>query len=268
MAFGALRLTVFGLGEAGALIASDLAEAGADVAGYDPATVPTPAGVRRYDDPISAVAGSNLIMAVTAAADAGTALHQAIDHIPTGTTYADLATASPEAKRRLADVAGSRGIPFADVALMAVVPGNGVHTPSLVSGSGGASYARLIEPLGGVVVQAGEEPGMAATRKLLRSVVMKGLAALIIEAMAAAQRAGQEEWFWDHLVDQITAADEALLRRLVGGTGNHAERRLREMEAAAQLVGELGIDPVMTSGTVTSLTHIEKEGLPHVDVWD
>ena len=57
-----MRFTVFGLGEAGGLIAADLAAAGQQVRGYDPADVTTPAGVERCDDPQSAVADAGVVL--------------------------------------------------------------------------------------------------------------------------------------------------------------------------------------------------------------
>ena len=77
-------------------------------------------------------------------------------------------------------------------------------------------------PLGMPVEHAGDEPGRAATRKLLRSVVMKGLAALVIESMRAAEAAGLADETWDNIVAQLTAADEALIRRLVDRHRAHA----------------------------------------------
>ena len=128
-----MRITVFGMGEAGSLIAADLAAAGADVHGYDPAPVATPPQVTRHDDPKTAVAGAALVMAVTAAADAQGAIAQAWDVIKRGTVYADLSTAPASLKEDLNDTAALRGLPFADVALMATVRGNGLTTPSLAS---------------------------------------------------------------------------------------------------------------------------------------
>src|SRR5262245_28689025 len=113
-----MRACVFGLGEAGSLIARDLAAAGIDVHGYDPAPVATPEGVHRHDAPAGAVAGSGLVLAVTGAADAPKALAQALDAIPAGTVYADLATGSAGLKRDLAALAAGAGLGFADVALM------------------------------------------------------------------------------------------------------------------------------------------------------
>jgi 3-hydroxyisobutyrate dehydrogenase-like beta-hydroxyacid dehydrogenase len=251
-----MRLTVFGLGEAGSAIAADLAAAGAEVHGFDPAAVPTPEGVHRHTDAASAVADSEAVIAVTAAADAWTALRQALRTIPAGAVYADLATAAAGIKHGLAAEAESVGLRFVDVALMAPVPGKGLHTPALASGSGARAFIETMSPLGMPVEFAGDRAGDAATRKLLRSVVMKGLAALIAESMEAAHSAGLAEETWANLVEQFTAADDALLRRLVEGTGPHSLRRLHEMKATADLLEELGVDPVMTRSTVESLRRV------------
>lgn len=253
-----LRVCVYGLGEAGGPIAGDLAAAaaGADVHGYDPADVPTPAGVVRHGDARAAVDGAEVVLAVTAAADAPGALAQALDAIPPGAVYADLATGPAGLKRQLAATAAAVGLRFADVALMAPVPGNGLRTPALAAGPGAAAFVATLGPRGMPVEHAGDEPGMAATRKLLRSVVMKGLAALVVEALEAAEAAGLHDETWDNVVAQLTAADEALVRRLVTGTGRHAARRLHEMEATAALLAELGVEPTMTRATAAQLARV------------
>ena len=93
---------------------------------------------------------------------------------------------------------------------------------------------------------------------------MKGLAAVVIEAMTAAEAAGQRDWLWGNLVDEITAAGEPMLSRMVRGTGPHAVRRLHEMEASAALITGLGVDPIMTDATVASLHRVIRDGLPDV----
>jgi len=257
-------VAVFGLGEAGSLFAGDLVASGAEVHGYDPADVATPPGVTRHDDPRTAVRKVDLVIAVTAAADAQAAIAQAWDSIGRGTIYADLSTAPPTLKQDLDDTATLRELRFADVALMATVPGKGLATPSYASGAGAAAYADLVNPLGGSVEVVGADAGEAATRKLLRSVVMKGLAALVIEAVRAGEEVAEAGWLWDHLGAALAAADTSLLRRLVAGTEKHALRRLREMEEAASLLEQLGVDPVMTRATVESLRRVVDDGMPDV----
>jgi 3-hydroxyisobutyrate dehydrogenase-like beta-hydroxyacid dehydrogenase len=248
-----VQIGVFGLGEAGSLFARDLAAAGVRVRGYDPAPVPTPEGVVRCDAPEDVVPGADAILALTAAADAPTALAQALDVMPDGFLYADLSTSSPVLKRDLARGALERGVQYVDVALVAVVPGKGLRTPALVAGPASARYVELLGPLDVPIHDVGGEVGDAITRKLLRSVVMKGLAALVGEAMDAAGRLDLGDWLWQNIVGEITAADERLVSRLVQGTTTHAVRRLEEMEATAGLLASVGVEPVMTAGTVRSL---------------
>jgi 3-hydroxyisobutyrate dehydrogenase-like beta-hydroxyacid dehydrogenase len=260
-------IAVLGLGEAGSRIASDLAAAGATVRGYDPAAVPTPAGVHRTEHPRDAVTGAEIVLAMTAAADAPGALAQAIDAIGIGSIYADLSTAPASLKQSLAVTAQGAHLRFVDVALMAIVPGHGARTPALASGSGAAAFAAAFAALGFDSVEViSTEAGDAATRKLLRSIFMKGFAAVIIEAMTAAEAAGQGDWLWGNLVDEITAAGEPMLSRLVRGTGPHAVRRLHEMEASAALITGLGVDAIMTDATVASLHRVIRDGIPDVPV--
>lgn len=257
-----MQVTVFGLGEAGSLIAKDLVAAGIEVCAFDPEPVPTPRGVNRHGDPGEAVDGTDLVVAITAAADARTALEQARDVMGAGLLYADLSTAAPDLKRHLADAAAQRGVVFADVALMAPVPGNGFSTPAFVSGPGAAAYARFANEHGGKVEVLSEVAGHAAGRKLLRSIVTKGITALLIESLWAADAHGSTDWLWPHIVETITEADETLLVRLLDGTPPHVDRRLEEMEAAAEFLTSLGVDSTMTRATIDSLVSVRETGLP------
>jgi 3-hydroxyisobutyrate dehydrogenase-like beta-hydroxyacid dehydrogenase len=258
-----MRVTVFGLGEAGSLIASDLARAGMAVHGYDPAPVATPDGITRHDYPGPAATGSGLVLALTAAEDAEGALAQALDEIDPDTVYADLSTSAPTIKETLAATANSHGLSFADVALIGTVPGNGLATPALASGPGARRYAAVINGVGGKVEVIGDNPGDAAARKLLRSVVTKGLTALLNEAMEAAEKRDDSEWVWEHLVGLLTDADETLLKRFISGTPQHVERRLVEMKAAQQLLESLDVAATMTAATVESLRRVKSAGTGH-----
>jgi 3-hydroxyisobutyrate dehydrogenase-like beta-hydroxyacid dehydrogenase len=108
----------------------------------------------------------------------------------------------------------------------------------------------------------GARAGEAATRKLLRSVVMKGLAALLIESMEAAEQAGEGEWLWGHLIAELTSLDAAMLRRLRLDATPHAGRRLDEMKAAQDLLLGLGVTAHMTTATIEHLERILNRGMP------
>jgi len=259
-----MKIAVLGLGEAGSLIAADLVKAGQALSGYDPADVATPAGVDRHDQPTAAVRDADVVISLTAARDARTAIEQALADIPATALYADFSTSSAGLKRELSTIAAERNLPFVDVALVSIVPGNGLRTPALASGSGAAHFVAMFRPLGMPVELVSEIAGDAATRKLLRSVVMKGLAGTVIEALRGAQQAGCGDWVWNNLTAEITKADASFLARLVRGTQLHAARRLEEMEAAAALLSELGVEPQLTRGTVENLRGVPREGIPTI----
>jgi 3-hydroxyisobutyrate dehydrogenase-like beta-hydroxyacid dehydrogenase len=255
-----MRVAVLGLGEAGSRLAGDLVGVGDEVCGYDPAPVPAIPGVDNYKSPQEAIAGCSLVLAVTHASSARALLASVAGSLHGGLIYADLSTGSPGLKEDLADQAARRGAWFVDVALMAPVPGRGLATPALAAGSGANQYAALINARGGRVEMVGEQAGAAAARKLLRSVVMKGLAALLIESTEAAARFNQGEWFWNHLVDQLGAIDQDLMERLLYATPVHAGRRLEEMEAARDLLVEVGVPATMTEATIALLRRFTEGG--------
>lgn len=259
-----MKICIFGLGEAGSLFAADLIAAGAEVAGYDPAEVVAPDGLRRAAHPALAVRRAELIMSFTAAADAGDALLQAIDAVDRSALYADMSTAPPSLKIELAQLAERRGIGFVDGAMMALVPGNGVSTPCLASGPGAHRFADTLNLFGGAVEPLDAPAGVAAGRKLLRSSAMKGIAAVLIESARAGTAAADLEWLWAHLGDEFGQADQAWMTRLVTGTGIHSARRLDEMTSVRDMLIELGVDPIMTTATVESLRHADRYGVPTV----
>lgn len=252
------------MGEAGGLLATDLVRAGCEVVAFDPAEVPTPAGVDRVVHPALAARQADLVIGVTSAADATLSLLQAVEVIRSDALYADLSTGSPQLKADLAQYAAKRDLDFADVALMSMVPGNGLATPSLASGSGAERYCQIINPLGGVAEELTGPPGTAAAKKLLRSVMMKGTAAVLIEAMRAGAALDDVEWLWANLSQEVEGADEQWLRRLMTGSKTHAKRRKAEMEAAAAMLEGLDVSSSMTRATIGSLTELLDGDLPEL----
>ncbi|PUB26968.1 3-hydroxyisobutyrate dehydrogenase-like beta-hydroxyacid dehydrogenase [Promicromonospora sp. AC04] len=238
-----VRVAVLGLGEAGSEIASDLVEAGAVVQGYDPVR-PAPAGVQEHRSEAEAVTGADVVLSVNSAADATTALRNGAPAARQA-VWADLNTGSAGLKRDLtaALAEASETSVFADVALLTPVPGKGLRTPMLASGPGARRLAEILTPLGAGAEIVDGEPGEAATRKLLRSVFFKGLAAAVVEALAAARAAGLEPWLRDNIADELARADSTTVERLVTGSVEHAVRRSHEMAAAAALLVDLGVEP-------------------------
>jgi len=241
-AVSARAVAVLGLGEAGRRLAADLAVSGVEVHGFDPVATSTPDGVVRASDPATALAGADVVLSLTtagAALEAATAVAPALSR---GVVYADLNTSSPALKREIAARIEDAGGAFADVALLGPVPVRGLRTPALASGSGAHAFANLLSPLGMPVDVVSARPGDAAEMKLLRSVFMKGLAACAFESLRAADQSGHREWLEGEIAAVI---GRPFLGRLLEGSRTHAARRVDEMEAAQELLLELGIEPRM-----------------------
>jgi 3-hydroxyisobutyrate dehydrogenase-like beta-hydroxyacid dehydrogenase len=237
---------VLGLGEAGGHIAADLAAAGARVRGFDPA-VAAPPGVQPAASDADACRGADLVLSLTTAGQSEDALRQALDGLTSGrdmrTVYADANTAPAGLKQRLASLAAHAGVPFADVAIMAPVPGRGLRVPMLASGPAAARASEILGGCGGAVAVLDGPAGAAATRKLLRSVFCKGMAAAVLEALLAARAAGCEDWLRAHIAGELATADAGTLDRLEQGSYQHATRRAHEMAAASDLLDELAVPP-------------------------
>ena len=243
-----LVVAVLGLGEAGSLIARDLAAAGAEVRGYDPAVAAAP-GITDTSGEAEAARGADLVLSVNSAKAAVDAFRAGQPGLRRGALWADLNTASPDTKRQLASIAEGDEIPFADVAMMAPVPGRGLRVPMLASGGGAARYAGMLNPLGADIELLDGPAGLAATRKLLRSVFYKGMAAAVIEALEAARAAGHEHWLHEHITAELTAASAGVVQRIIDGTRKHAVRRTAEMESAAEMLTELGVPPYIAEAS-------------------
>ena len=247
-------VAVLGLGEAGGRLAADLASAGVEVRGYDPAPASTPQGVERVDDAGSAVSEASIVLALTSAATAFAAAESALPNLSNGAIYADLNTASPALKRDVADLLNrSAAARFADVALLGPIPERGLRAPVLASGAGASTFAEVFVPLGMPVRVISEEPGDAAAMKLVRSVFMKGLAAAVVESMQAAEAIGRREWLAEEIEKMIGLP---YLERALEGSRMHAVRRIDEMEAARDLLLELGVEPHVANASAAQLSDL------------
>jgi 3-hydroxyisobutyrate dehydrogenase-like beta-hydroxyacid dehydrogenase len=241
-------IAVLGFGEAGSLIASDLAATGVTVRGFDPA-VPAPAGVIDTGSDADAASGADLVLSVNSAKEAVAAFRAALPAMAPGALWADLNTAAPGIKAELAMLGSSHGIPVTDIAMMAPVPGRGLRVPMIASGESAAQVAAMLGALGADIEVLDGPAGLAASKKLLRSVFYKGMAASIVEALEAAKAAGCEPWLREHIAEELAKADGATLDRIVTGTQQHAVRRGAEMEAAAEMLAELGVQPLMADAS-------------------
>ncbi|WP_240654097.1 DUF1932 domain-containing protein [Streptomyces sp. AcE210] len=237
-----MRVGVLGLGEAGALYATGFLENGWSVTGYDPGDVPTPEGLERADSVEGAVRDCDLVLGLTGAKAALAVAREAAPHLGISTVYADMNAGAPGLKREIARaVSSSSGPVFADVSVIGSVPTHRHRTALVSSGQGATVVADYFGALGATVEDLGAEPGAASARKLLRSVFMKGLGAVITQTVAAGRAAGDEPWVREQIAAEL-AGGESTLQRLYAGTAKHGVRRAFEVSAAADLMSDLDLD--------------------------
>jgi 3-hydroxyisobutyrate dehydrogenase-like beta-hydroxyacid dehydrogenase len=245
-----MEVAVLGLGEAGGRIASDLVAAGCAVRGWDPAR--TLDGIDNAESDVAAVRNADVVLSLNSSTVALDVARGVAGSLSGEAVYADLNTSAPSLKRELAAVVP---VPFADVALVGIVPSTGLRTATLASGAGAERFAERLRPLGMPVDVVGGEPGDAAGLKLLRSVFMKGIAAAAIESLEAAEAAGVAERV---RADIASVLGESMLDRLLTGSRTHAVRRAEEMYAAAGLVRDLGIPPRVATAAAAWLEQLRE----------
>jgi 3-hydroxyisobutyrate dehydrogenase-like beta-hydroxyacid dehydrogenase len=251
-----LNIAILGLGEAGSRFANDLAEMGARVTGYDP--VPLRAlhpNVRLAGSNPEAAAQSDLILSVNLASVAELVATEVLPVLRPGQVFAEMNTASPETKKSVEKIIMQSGAETVDVAIMAPVPPKGIKTPFLLSGPGASKFSDTLNPFGLDITVVSDKVGDAATRKLLRSVVYKGFAAVIGEAVAAGKVLGLEHYIRDQ-IGSLVGGDNALIDRFLEGSKTHALRRSHELEAVVAMLIDLQLEPVMSKATLKSLQHL------------
>ncbi|MBD0020835.1 DUF1932 domain-containing protein [Gordonia pseudamarae] len=251
---GPVSFGILGLGEVGTMFAADLVAAGAIVSAYDPDPSTTaPDGVVRVDSDRAAAESADVVISLTTAAFAAPALEAALPAVRAGALWADLNTTEPGLMARFGDRLAERGAYFADVSIMAYVPGKGIGVPMLAAGSGAARFAGVISAHGGRVEVIDGPAGAAAERKLLRSVFYKGMAAAIVEALDAADKQGLGDWLADNIRAEFDDLSAASLAGIVEGTRHHAARRAEEMDAATAMLDGHGVPADIARAAAVSL---------------
>jgi 3-hydroxyisobutyrate dehydrogenase-like beta-hydroxyacid dehydrogenase len=251
-----MHVTILGLGEAGRLYAEGFAEMGVPVIGHDPYQPQQIQGVERADSPGAALKSADIVFSFVGARAAQSVFARALPYLLPDALYADCNTSAPALKAAMEADARSAGKQFLDVAIMAPVDRAGAKTPLLGSGTGAPAFdefASMLEiPFDVVPGPAGE----AARRKLLRSVFMKGLAAVILESTTAAEAASHGDWMREQIIDELASASASLVDRLIVGSHQHAERRAHETRDAAAFLETLGTPTWTTNASTAWLDHL------------
>jgi 3-hydroxyisobutyrate dehydrogenase-like beta-hydroxyacid dehydrogenase len=168
-----------------------------------------------------------------------------------GQAYVDLNATSPAVKREIGAVVGPSGADFVEGAILPLVNVTGARSQVLVCGTRAGAVATAVNALGLNFRDFGPDIGRASSFKLLRSVFSKGVEALLVECLLAGRRAGVEADLWREIVGTVDAASfEEVGGNWVRTHGTAHARRWHEMVQVAELLQGLGVDALMTRGTV------------------
>lgn len=252
-------IAILGIGEAGGALARDLIAAGVQVRGWDPEPHMVPDGLDFTPSNPAAVSGADIVLSVNWASVAVEVATEVAPVLQPAQLFADLNTAAPQIKRDIASIIEKADALFVDAALMDPVPPKGLGTQVYASGSGAEIFAEKMKPLGMPVTYLDRQAGNAATHKLVRSIMYKGVAAVILECLEAAEALNMTEYARAQMLKIIY--DEPMIDRFVNGSIKHARRRVQEMEAVVEMLNSIGVSALTSQAALQRLKEIlEKQG--------
>lgn len=276
-------LGLIGFGEAGAILAQDIARQGVHVQVYDKLqqdeacrgallTKAQACGVRLCASAIDASDGADLVMsAVTAGAALEVALHL-MPQLRSGQVFMDLNSVAPATKKAAHQAATHHGVDYVDAAVMAPLPPQRLKTPMLLGGPRALELETALKGLGLKVQTVANTIGVASSIKMCRSIMIKGLEALTTECMATARQYGAEDFVLASLHESFPGSgwDGTLAHYLISRVAEHGFRRAEEMEEVARTVSDVGMDAHMSLATAATqrafAQAIRNAGLVYADL--
>jgi 3-hydroxyisobutyrate dehydrogenase-like beta-hydroxyacid dehydrogenase len=198
-----------------------------------------------------AVAGAEAIFSVVTADQAHQAAIAALPGLAKGAFFFDCDSCAPQTKKRTAGEVEAAGARYVDVAVMQPVHPRLHRTPLLISGPHARDAAPLLAALDMSVTIHDGPVGSSSAIKMIRSIMMKGLEALVCECVLAGRKAGVIETVLDSLDDTYPGFDwrkrsAYMLERVI----THGVRRAAEMREVALTVDLLGLDGAMSRASV------------------
>lgn len=248
-----MQIAILGLGEAGSIFANDMCTMGIAVSGWDPLPKRTlHKNLHFAKSNADAAKDADIIFSVNLSSASEAIAKEVLPVLNAGKIYAEMNTSSPQKKIAVGEILKPSAVQYVDAAIMAPVPPKGIKTPFLLSGPGAKLMKEKLEKFNLNLEVLSETTGDASTRKLLRSIVYKGVAAVICEAMEAGEAFGLEKYIREQ-ISSVIGGNDALIDRFVEGSYSHAERRIHEMEAVVHMLEEKDLQPMMSAAVRDNL---------------
>jgi len=256
------RIAIVGFGEVGTIFGRDLVQEGVTVTTYDilldaPAARPAmlerahAAGVAACDTLGEAIRDADLVISAVTASSSRDVAQDAAPALRPGQFFLDVNSVSPETKRGNARAVEASGADYVEAAVMAPVPPQRLAVPMLLGGRRAAALEPALASFGMKVTVAADTVGTASAIKMCRSIMIKGIEALVVESMLAARRFGAEDAVLASLDRTFPSMGwtAQLPDYLVSRVAEHGRRRAAEMREVALTLEDVGLPPIMAAAT-------------------
>ena len=249
-----------GYGEVGRILAEDLRQQDVGITAYDLKLGNDQAGPLRDHASVQGVAlaashadlaaQADFIVSAVTASQAVAVAQACAPALKKGAWFLDFNSASPGAKRRAAELIDGNGGRYVEGAVMTSIPPYRIKVPLLLGGAGAEELAPLLVALGFDAKVASQELGVASAVKMCRSVMIKGLEAMVIESFTTARAYGVEDAVLASLKETYPGIDwekqgAYFFQRVI----EHGRRRSEEVREVAETVREIGLTPWSAQGT-------------------
>lgn len=207
------------------------------------------------------VEGVDIVICAVSANLAISLAKECLPWLRAGQVYADFNSAGPQTKIDIAELVAPSGAQFVDGAIMGTVPGLGHKVPTLICGTGAVALADALVPYGMALTVLEGDAGRASASKMLRSIFMKGVVALLLETVLAGHRYGLEDDLLQSIADTFASGSfQDVANGLMARGVIHAERRAHEMEEVVATLQGANVDATMSQATHAKLMAIAAAG--------
>lgn len=269
-------VALIGFGEVGGRFGKDLLTSGVDrVAAYDVLFDREDGGRHMRDKAaqIGAVAcdshaaaceSADLIISCVTAGSARDVANTVAGFIKPDQVFLDVNSVSPQDKQAGAEAIQKAGGTYVEAAVMSPIGPYGLRVPIALGGPAAAAQAERLKAIGMNVTVRSDEIGVASAQKMCRSVMIKGIEALIVECLFAARHYGVEEDVLASLKRTYPGIDwPKQSAYMLDRVYVHGKRRAEEMEFSAATVEAAGIEPLMASAIAKRQKWVSEQSVPY-----
>ncbi len=252
------HLALIGFGEVGRILGEDLRAQGLAVTAFDRRQQHDGAmrehaariGVALAADHGAAVQGAELVISAVTASQAVAVAEACSAGLAKGAFFLDFNSASPGAKCRAAEIVNASGARYVEGAVMTSVPPYRIQVPLLLGGPDAPALEPVLNSLGFAAQVASTKLGVASATKMCRSVMIKGMEAMVIESFTTARHYGVEDAVIASLRETFPGIDwEKQAAYFFQRVIEHGRRRAEEVREVAVTVQDAGLTPWSAAGT-------------------